>query len=468
MAYEDELKALKTQVADLEAAARRPDYSRARQVNGVPFTTQGPVGEGRGFRLSKALAMVAGIAKPEDCKPELEALGQFRKALESSGYDDRTASGSSVVIPLGSELLPLATTSSKEYRHFKSMSDADSRQYDPDYIEHMARTGTGAIKKTAMSYLADLSGGTLVAPPVQGELIELIRPKEALLNAGATTVPLPPNGRIVYPRQTGPTTMYWVGENTEITESNPTTGQIALQAKKGGVLTTVPNELLLYASVTADAMIRNDAAKTLALGLDYAGLYGSGGAAQPKGLVSYTASNQVIDYMGLTPAPKGLGTNGNTLRPEDGYRMIGLLEDRNFDFSGWIFRPTMANNITGFRSDAVTASDAAGTFVQGLMRMIGDRTNNSPWCGFPISKSATVRNNQTKGSSGATLTEVFGGQWEHLLIGMYGAVEFAASNQAGNSFKQDQTQIRALIHCDVVPRYEGAFIWAKLLLNQTN
>ena len=144
--------------------------------------------------------------------------------------------------------------------------------------------------KTAMSYLQDTIGGTLVAPPVQGELIDLIRPRECLLAAGATSVPLPPNGRMVFPAQTGPTSMYWVGENTAITESNPTTGQVAMQAKKGGVLVTVPNELLRYASVAADALIRTDTAKTISLGVDYAGLYGTGGAAQPFGLVNFTGT----------------------------------------------------------------------------------------------------------------------------------------------------------------------------------
>jgi hypothetical protein len=127
----------------------------------------------------------------------------------------------------------------------------------------------------------------------------------------------------------------------------------------------------------------------------------------------------------------------------------------------------MANNILGYRGDATSPGDAAGGFVQSLVRAVTDRVPSENWCGYKTTKSAVIRNNQTKGSNTAC-TEIFGGQWEHLMVGMYGAVEFAASNQAGNSFKQDQTQIRALVHVDVVPRYPGAFAWYGLLNNATN
>jgi len=448
----------------------RGDVQAVIDSQQAPYVTTGPVGKSSaGFRLTKAIAAKRGLIEESVAKDDLEGARLFTKALRDANWLPDSVNAKSIMLPFGSELLPETVTGQNDYKVFKSMWAAGTQGFDLGEVEWLAKhlPEGSTFKKTAMSYLADGIGGTLSAPPVQGELIELVRPKEALMNAGVTRVPLPPNGRMVYPRQTGPSSMYWVGENVATTESNPTTGQIALQARKGGVLVRVPNELLKYSSVAADALIRNDAAKTIALGVDYAGLYGAGSAAQPRGLVTYTGTNEVIDYMASTPAPKGVGANGNTLRPEDGYRMIGLLEDRNFDFSKWIFRPTMANNIQGYRADAAAPADAAGGFVQSLMRAIGDRMTGDNWCGYPVVKSAVVRNNQTKGS-GSNLTEVFGGQWEHLLNGMYGAVEFATSTDSDNAFIQDQTVIRALVFTDFVPRYEGAFIWAKLLLNQVN
>lgn len=461
-----ELTAATKKIATLESEAKARERTPAGRVNkgfGAPGVVTNYNTNSRGFSLCRAVwaQRTGDVSK---AKEEQEACHRFRKSLAAAGHAPAASDPNSFLVPMGHELLPADVTDQEDYKVFKSMWDAGVEGVDPDEMAWLHQR----VRKTPMSYLFDNIGGTLVAPPVQGDLIELVRPRECLMAAGATTVPLPPNGRIVYPRQTSPTSMYWIGENTSITESNPQTGQLVMQAKKGAVFTTVPNELLLYASVAADALIRNDMSKTIALGIDYAGLYGTGGAAQPKGLILYNGSNEVIDYAGVTPAPKGVATNGNTLRPEDGYRMTGLLEDRNFEMKGWIFRPTMANNIMGYRADAVTPADAAGAFVQSMMRAVSDKLPGTNWVGYPVTKSAVVRNNVTKGSSGATLTEVFGGQWEHFLIGMYGAVELASSNLAGNTFQQDQTAIRALCHVDTALRYGSSFVWYKELINAMN
>jgi hypothetical protein len=250
--------------------ADRPRGSTSDLLNGdgsAPFVTTGPVGKSSaGFRLTKAIAAKRGLIDESDAKYDLEGARLFTKALRDAQWIPDSVNARSIMLPFGSELLPERVTGQNDYKVFKSMWAAGTQGFDLGEVEWLAKSlpEGSTFKKTAMSYLADGIGGTLIAPPVQGELIELVRPREALQNAGVTRVPLPPNGRMVYPRQTGPTSMYWVGENISITESNPTTGQIAMMGKKGGVYVTVPNELLKYSSVAADTLIRNDAAKTLA------------------------------------------------------------------------------------------------------------------------------------------------------------------------------------------------------------
>ena len=458
--YDDAMKqlaALQAQVGELKQPVRK-----ARDV--IPERPAEVVrqvgGDSRGFSLCRVLKATR-TGNWKDAAAERDVLDKFKKAMQAADHLPANCDDETVLMPFGTEFLPRDLQASEPVRLFKSMWAAGVAGADPDEADWLA----GRVLRKDLSYLQFTAGATLVAPAVQGELIELVRPKECLMAAGATSVPLPPNGRIAYPVQTGPSTMYWTGENTSITASDITTAQLFLQAKKGSVFQILPNELIKYAAPAADALVRNDSAKTIALGVDFAGLYGTGGATQPKGLVNYTGTNEVIDYAAVTPAPKGVATNGNTLRPEDSYRMVGLVEDRNFEFGGWIMRPTMANNMLGYRADAVSANDAAGGFVQGLMRAVSDRLPSDNWGGYRVTKSAIVRNNQVKAASGATLTEVFGGQWEHLLVGMYGAVEMAASNQAGNSFQQDQTYVRTQVFCDIAPRYPSAFAYYKQILN---
>jgi hypothetical protein len=192
-----------------------------------------------------------------------------------------------------------------------------------------------------------------------------------------------------------PDEFYWVGENTAVTESNPTTGQVAMQARKGGVLTRVPNELFRFASVAADGLIRTDMAKSIALGIDYAGLYGTGSAAQPKGLTLYTGTNEMIDYAGSP-------------RPRRGSRPTATCCGRRTG-TGWSASSRTATSSSragscGRRSPTTSGlpgrrrgpADAAGQFVQAMMRAISDKMPGDNWCGYPVTKSAVVKNTRRR------------------------------------------------------------------------
>lgn len=453
--------------------AGKPVVSGASVVpDTAPNVIKGEMPSSRPFRLTKMLGALAGVIQPEQAKVELELLAGFRKALdEFPGCNPNTAGYAQ--FPGEAAMLPDEVRTHKATNEFFAHMRAGAKDTDLDQLLWEARKVDKALiekgyearyEKTAMSYLTDTTGGALVAPPVQGEVIPLMRNQSAVDRAGGRMVPLPPQGKWVAPRITSPTTGYWIGENTNITQSNPTTGEVAMQAKKLAVLTLLPNELFKYASGATDAMIRDDMSKTLALGFDYAVLYGTGSGNQPKGLVRYTGSNEVIDYSAVTPTPKGLGNDGNTVQPQDGYRMAADVFDRNFEVNPFkfIMRPRLWGVVASRRADAVTTGDQAGPFAQAITRLLGDSVGSN-WCGYEVIQSSQVRNDQTKGS-GTGLTEIWGGCWNELLLGMYGAIEFMATNQGNTLVTADQTLIRGLVHCDSVPRYPGAFIYYPSLL----
>lgn len=420
----------------------------------------------RPFSFTKSMGLISGAVKPDKARVEVEVLRAFQTALEET---NSMPSGVSGTMFLGQQdYLP------DEASHHKATIElrramSGGGETDRDELAWISRNDKIPmdIRRSAMSYLTDTIGGTLVAPAQMGELIPLMRNTLAVSQAGAQQVPLPPQGKWVAPRITGPSTGYWVQEGQEITESNPTTGEVSMMAKKLGVLIRINNELFRYASPAVDQMLKSDAAKTFALGFDYACLYGVGGAGQPKGLDKYTGTNEVYSYAaGTTPTPSGIGANGNTLQPQDGFLMAGVIEDRNFPLEGWawIMRPRMKAAILSRRADAVTAGDASGQFVQSQFRTTADGLTTN-WDGYRIAASSQVTNTLTKGS-GTSLTQVWGGCWSEFLMGMYGAVEFAANAMGEATFKQDQTLVRGILHCDAVPRYPGAFTYYTQLLMQ--
>jgi HK97 family phage major capsid protein len=412
----------------------------------------------RGFSFMKMLGVLGGGCNREEAKVELDVADRLDRAMCKQMGADRynyTGNGQTgltrFLAPLGTSFM-MDTVVDRPFRHeMKSLVAAGIDSADPyemDWIRKKQLSAMGYDTK-ALSWLDELRGGALVAPPEQGELIQLLRNKEALVNAGARVVPLPPQGRLKYPRQTAPSNVFWVGENAGITESNIGTGEVILQARKLAVLVKSPNELIRFASPAAEALLRDDMTKSLALGLDLAGLEGQGGDTRPRG---------VINLANVTSISSSEQTaNGDKVTGPDVYRMIAAVEEANAEFEAFIMRPRTLYKFYQLRADAVAQGDRMGPFLFNLIREAGAGTP-ATLGGYPVIKSTQVSQVRSKGSA-SNLTYVVGGMWSDLLIGMFGAIEFATTTQGDTAFANDQTWVRGILSCDVAARHESAFVY---------
>lgn len=427
------------------------------QVFGLPNIRHGenPM-TSRGFSFLKMLGAITGACPREEAKVEIEEVhGRLHKQLceEMGGGGYQYAGGGHTgmtrfLAPLSTKFFP-DTMVGRDLRHeLKSLVIAGTDGADLDEMGYYKRKQLEAQYGTkTLSWLNELVGGALVAPPEFGELIELLRNKEALINAGARVVPLPPQGRMTYPRQTAASQSYWVGENSPITDSNVGTGVVTLQAKKLAVLIKAPNELIRFASPAAEALLRDDMTKTLALGLDLAGLEGQGGDNRPRGVVNMPFINRVT-----SSSP---GANGDRIVAQDIYRMIASVEESNAEFEGFIMRPKTLYKYYQIRWDSVAQGDQAGGFIFNLIREAGMGVA-AMLGGYPVTKSTQVSQSRSKGSA-TNLTYILGGMWSDLLIGMFGALEFAATAVGDTSFTNDQTWVRGILSADIQARHEAAF-----------
>src|SRR5256714_2382196 len=219
---------------------------------------------------------------------------------------------------------------------------ADAHRFDPDEAGWIARRLSPPPK--ALGTINDAAGGSLVGFPVLGELIELQRNLEVFAQAGAQEIALPPNGRLQFPKVTGGSTAYWVGEATSITESTPTTGNLDLQAKKLGVFVKINNELLRFASPSAEGLVRLDMARVAALKADVAMLEGTGGT-QIKGLLTYSDI--------ATHTASVTGTNGDTFQAADVALMEGKLPDAVISPTAWLLRKNFFSVLMNRRADSI-------------------------------------------------------------------------------------------------------------------
>lgn len=418
--------------------------------------TSGPVGQdSRGYSVLRAAALCTGFIGREKAKDEWDISCKLKDALHKGGfrgeYGDR-----SFLMPYSTANL-LCQDEDDEYRRFvaetrQKMCAHQGAAVDPDEVDFLIRKGavSGSLRKT-LGTVSDAAGGVLVGFPTLGELVDLQRNLEVFPAAGATESPLPPNGRIQYPKLTGGSTAYWVGENVPLTSSNPTTGYLDLVAKKLGVLTYINNELFKFNLISAEAMLRTDMARVAALKADLAMLEGSGGT-QPLGLINYPSqsswtvgSDKLLAYT----------VTSNVFQPKDAANIVELLPDIVQEPTAWVMRRQMWGHIVNRRADAVTTGDGAGPFVFWTAR--GDQGSRPA---YELYGTKVVRSSQVSATRSSSKTYVLCGYFPDWIIARAGVLEFLASNTSDTAMTNDQTLLRGIQYIDAGARHPASFVFA--------
>jgi HK97 family phage major capsid protein len=449
-----------TQLKTLTEKNTNPDKRPA--LFGAPGVRKGENSLGsRGFSFLKMVGFIGGQLKAEEARTEVDLHNMLQKHLvQNTPY--QKAETNSFIAPFSANHMFDNNASEGDRRlsaQVKEIVRAGVEGYDTDEYNWMLQRNPALGRSKAMSWLDEGSGGALVAPPVMGELIEIFRNNEALTMAGARDIGMPPSGRITYPRQTAAATAFWVGESTGVTESKPGTGDLLLTAKKLGVLVKIPNELYRFATVSAEAFVREDIAKVMALALDKQLLEGEGNSLKPKGLTTYA---NISNFTAGSPA-----TNGDTYLPTDVGDMISVVEEKNATFNAWIMRPIMYTKLLNRRADAVTANDKAGPFLFNMFRRHEETMDRGRGVGslegYKCVKSTQVSNVRVKGS-GTNLTYILGGDFTDFIMALGGVIEFLVANQGDSMVANDQTWIRGIHYVDGGPRHEASFVLCDNLL----
>ena len=277
------------------------------------------------------------------------------------------------------------------------------------------------VQKRDLTAASPSGGGYLVATDnLGGSFIDLLRNRALVARFGATFL-TGLQGNITIPKQTGAATAYWLSsESTAITESQQTLGQLALSPKHIGAMTELSRQIMMQSSPAADALVLNDLANVLALGIDTAALNGSGASGQPTGLLNTagigTVSGSSLGYAGIVEFQTDVaGSNA----------LVGNC--------GYMTTPTVAGLLK--QRQRFTSTDTPlwqGNILDGTIE------------GFKASSTLQM----------PSATMVFG-DWSQIVIGEWGSLEIALNPYA--NFAAAITGIRAIQTCDVGVRIAGAF-----------
>lgn len=228
------------------------------------------------------------------------------------------------------------------------------------------------------------------------------------------------SGDIAIPRRTQTVQPAFVAENQPLPLSDPAYDQIKLTPKTAGVVSELSRNMVLQSSPDAEALTRDDQARSLAELIDRAALLGDGTGANPLGIIPQA---QFSDTYPLAGAP----TFDQILEQPDN------LEGAFVQPTQWIVGPGVRRKLMQ------TPRNQAASF-DFIMEQPGELA------GVSLTQTGILPN-------GLLLL----GDFRQLIVGYWSAVEIVVNEFAQDAFMRGNVLVRAIVTMDVQVRHKSAF-----------
>lgn len=308
---------------------------------------------------------------------------------------------------------------------WRAAEHCEKRLLDPEVAKALAAS-TGS------------AGGFTVPDNYSAELIEFLRPMSVVRKMNARLLPMP-NGNMTLPKVTGGSSAGYLAENTNITATQPTFGQLKLSAKKLAALTPISNDLMRFASPAADEFVRNDLVAAIAQAEDSNFIRGAQNGANPKGL-RYWAPTAAVLAQNVTVNLANVTNDLSRL-------ILSLLNNNTRMISpGWLMAPRTKVYLGDLRT---TTGDKAYPEVEASNTLRG----------YPIGVTTNIPINLAVTGTGES--ELYFVDFADVVIGEVPTISIDVSSEAAYhdgsnvvaAFSLDQTVIRVIMENDLVVRH---------------
>lgn len=258
-----------------------------------------------------------------------------------------------------------------------------------------------------------------------GNFIDLLRNTSVGLQMGVQRLS-GLKGNVTIPKMTAGNTAYWLSdETTQITESQPTIGQLSLAPKNVAALTELSHQLMMQSSPDAENLVLQSIARDIGLAVDVGILRGSGASGQPTGIATtgsigaFTGTS--LASAGVLNAVSDVGA-ANALMPGCGFATTHAVAALLMD------RPN------------VTSSTDGTPLWQGRM------------------EDGTIRGYRAMASGQMSSATMLFGWWPSVILAEWGVLELMVN--PFSDFTRGLTAVRGWYTCDVGVRYAGAWSYA--------
>lgn len=355
--------------------------------------------------LEKAEASLDSNGKPEPIHSEVKRyslLRALRLTLENRQLDGIE----------GEVNFELAKKSGKSPNGFYMPLDLPVNQYG--LLD--TTTGAGAVKTVTDD----------------SNFIDLLRNKTTVIGLGARMM----NGlvgTVRFPRQSGAGSAYWLSTDgvSAVTISNQTIDYVSLSQRSLAGYSTYTRAFLHQTGIDAENFVRNDLAAVLGIELDRVVINGSGSGQEPEG---------ILQNSGVTTV--AIGANGGAPT----FSTVVGLESAVAGYNADIGSLAYLTNAAGRGKLKTTA--VASNYPRFLYDM--GEVN-----GYPCAVSNNVPSNLTKGASGTSLSALIFGNWNDVLIGMWGGLDVVVNPYTNDVY--GSVRITLMQDCDVAFRHDESF-----------
>lgn len=318
------------------------------------------------------------------------------------------------------------------------------------------------------------AGGYIVPPDYVNEIIELLRPLAVVRGSGARVLPMP-RGTLTLPAQASAATASYSSEDTSITQSQQSLKQKVLSFKKLTALVPVSNDLMRYADPAADAFVRDDLVKIIALREDLAFLMGDGSQSAPKGML-YIANDWVKQQGGTAGSWNQNAASTLAVNAKDSNNTTG----GNFITSTYSYTlATAASELGGAANRLDTANVGNGkrvwfmhpqmfNYLFNVQNSLGvyvyrEELSEGKLLTYPVKKTTQIGTNWGDAASHTNTSFIFLADMDDAVIGDSMNLELMVSregsyvNSSGSTvsaLQSDETLIRAIAEHDFTMRHD--------------
>lgn len=265
------------------------------------------------------------------------------------------------------------------------------------------------------------AGGYLVGTDHRADLfVDALREQSAVLSLGAQRI-TGLVGNVDIPVLAGDVTPVWMAtETTDITESQPTFGQLLLSPKSCAAYTELSRRLLNQSGPAAETLVMHSMTQSIAYAIDKAAIQGTGANGQPTGL--------------LLKAGIGAVTGANIDWP-------AILDFESDTASSYV-------DLSG-RSCGFVTTPLVRKLLKGRVKVAG----------YPEYLWQSPENRMNGYAAMATSACPAGylifGDWSEVLVSEWGPVEIVVNPYS--QFQKALVGIRAIADIDIGIKHAGAF-----------